>query len=895
MRFSVEKLRWGLLVGGGSLLLLLVGLLGYSRYRAVRAWKSVLARSGATLTRETNGFTYSQSLGGRTVFTLHAAKAVQAKDGKYALHDVSLLLYRQAQGPPDRIYGSEFEYDDKSGVARALGEVQMDLQAPGALHHSGTNGGATRAEVPAGLPADQRSEPHEPESEPETVHVKTSGLVYVRKLGVAATDQDVEFRYGAMQCHARGAEFDSEQSTVHLLSDVQMNGEVRGTALTLIAARADLDRNANVATLSRPEMRSQEGSAGSATAVLHLTASGLVQSAEASGEVHATRGTESLHAARAVAELSPESTLREARFSGGVTFADENKAQPMQGHAQAVLASFGPHGAPRSVIAEGDVFMQAIRASSGASGPGSLRREISGQRVETQFAAAGDKAKPALRELKIDGQAHLSGESYVQAKAEGSTAKGVREQAPKPGGLARTQVSADALLVTFVPGPSGRPQPETLTGTGRTAIEQALPGGAARRSTGDRLSMRFTGANEVPFLNTGPRRGVRSSAAEVQLTYAVQEGHATLRSVSWRGSHAASKPGERPSEKPSEEVTEGTAQRVEFDDGKHRVSLAGQAHLWSVEDDLTATRVDLDSDTGDAQAEGPVRVTLVSGTSHEKAPVAAATHIAASQASFLRASNVAEFHGTATEPVRLWQGGSQLEAAIVVVDRVHNSLSARPQTADGLIRAVFVGGRPGAEKPGEQERVEKATVPKATAAVKKQATSGDRLPPAGSALLVTSSRLEYSGLTREATFSGGVRTNGALGEARSQTAVVFLWPIAREAQPGEAKKTSETQRAPAEGLLGGAVEKVVLAGKVQMEQPGRYGSGEQLLYTAATSSFVLTGAPGRPPRIVDAAQGSVTGTTLLFRTGDNTVVVAGDSARTAAATERVRTELNLHP
>ena len=98
MRLSIERLRWGLLIGGGSLLLLLAGLLGYSRYRAVRAWKNVLARSGATLTRETNGFSYSQSLGGRTVFTLHAAKAIQASNGKYALHDVSLLLYRQADG-----------------------------------------------------------------------------------------------------------------------------------------------------------------------------------------------------------------------------------------------------------------------------------------------------------------------------------------------------------------------------------------------------------------------------------------------------------------------------------------------------------------------------------------------------------------------------------------------------------------------------------------------------------------------------------------------------------------------------------------------------------------------------------------------------------------------------
>ena len=91
------------------------------------------------------------------------------------------------------------------------------------------------------------------------------------------------------------------------------------------------------------------------------------------------------------------------------------------------------------------------------------------------------------------------------------------------------------------------------------------------------------------------------------------------------------------------------------------------------------------------------------------------------------------------------------------------------------------------------------------------------------------------------------------------------------------------------------MEKIVLSGKVQLEERGRYGSGEQLLYTAANSSFVLTGTPGQPPRIVDTAQGSITGATLLFRTGDNMVVVAGNSAHPGGVDGRVRTELNLHP
>ena len=40
-----------------------------------------------------------------------------------------------------------------------------------------------------------------------------------------------------------------------------------------------------------------------------------------------------------------------------------------------------------------------------------------------------------------------------------------------------------------------------------------------------------------------------------------------------------------------------------------------------------------------------------------------------------------------------------------------------------------------------------------------------------------------------------------------------------------------------------SLEKIVMSGAVKVEQPGRTATGEQLLYTAATGEFVLTGTP----------------------------------------------------
>ena len=93
-------------------------------------WNRILARNGINLQRETNGFTYSQSSHGRTVFTLHASKARPEGKNQWVLQDAVLILYGREPGRDDRIYGKQFEYDQDAGVLRALGEVHMDLQAP---------------------------------------------------------------------------------------------------------------------------------------------------------------------------------------------------------------------------------------------------------------------------------------------------------------------------------------------------------------------------------------------------------------------------------------------------------------------------------------------------------------------------------------------------------------------------------------------------------------------------------------------------------------------------------------------------------------------------------------------------------------------------------------------
>ena len=80
-----------------------------------------------------------------------------------------------------------------------------------------------------------------------------------------------------------------------------------------------------------------------------------------------------------------------------------------------------------------------------------------------------------------------------------------------------------------------------------------------------------------------------------------------------------------------------------------------------------------------------------------------------------------------------------------------------------------------------------------------------------------------------------------------------------------------------DGFLGGSVDRLIAAGDVEIDQPGRHGMGEQMVYTASDQMFVLTGTRDAPPKIEDEVRGTVTGESIRFHAGDDSVVVVGES------------------
>ena len=219
------------------------------------------------------------------------------------------------------------------------------------------------------------------------------------------------------------------------------------------------------------------------------------------------------------------------------------------------------------------------------------------------------------------------------------------------------------------------------------------------------------------------------------------------------------------------------------------------------------------------------------------------------------------------------RGRRRWRRRICSLDRGKDSLQAWPAAPTGVVRSVFASaGNPkgGEGSAGAGTKAQKGKLP----------VTNERV------VRVTSARLDYSGVSHEAVFTGGVLAEGEDGQVRAQRGVAFLTPKQPAAAEAPAAKAEGAKGQP--DPVGSSLERIVMSGGVKVEQPGRTATGDQLLYTAATGEFVLTGTPGHPPHVVDDKQGSITGATLLFRSPDSTIVVAGEPA-----SRRVHTETTM--
>jgi lipopolysaccharide export system protein LptA len=194
---------------------------------------------------------------------------------------------------------------------------------------------------------------------------------------------------------------------------------------------------------------------------------------------------------------------------------------------------------------------------------------------------------------------------------------------------------------------------------------------------------------------------------------------------------------------------------------------------------------------------------------------------------------------------------------VLELSRPHATLSAHGPAGDAAtVNAVFTGS------PSSSQATPAANPARASSPARASQPSVVRLQ---------SRTLFYAENDHKAVFSGAVVAQTSSGLMHANFMDVYFAPAAGAQPPGKPPPSSQ-------------VSKIVARGGVELEQPGRKGTGEELTYTSADGKFLLTGSSTAPPRLTDQVRGTVTGNALIFNDRDDSVVVSGGASKAVTQT-----------
>jgi lipopolysaccharide export system protein LptA len=836
MRNGVARLRFWLAGSAFLLLAVIVGYIAHGRYVSYLRHFKVPLPPDVNIVREAGGWTYSRANGSRTLYTIHAAGFQQGKNGKTALHEVSVVLFGRNGDRHDRVSGHDFEYDEKNGVLRALGQVHIDLQSAQAAKAIAQDGQASTVEGPAG------GKP----SALDVVHVTTSDLVYLEKLGIAATSDDVDVQAGQMKGHARGADYSSDSGMLMLHSAVTFSGVSGGHNVRITAAQAQLEQPTQVARLTNATYESEGRSLAAEHAVLHRRPDGTLSAVDAHGNVTLTDRDAKAVARAADLQMNAAGQPASAVLSGGVNYVGNAPLRQVRADANEARIGFagGARRAPDHAVFTGAVhILDLFRPDRAVETWNS--REVKADKLET-WMTPGPSGAMQLRNAAATGQARLA--LVDSAGAAGGA------------GSDTTEIAASELKATMSHDGTATAL-DQLTGHGHTVLTQVTRTGVQQTSTGDTLDARFAAS---PRSGVGPRRASAGTPASSSLSSAVQQGHVTMTRRIPPHLDAGKK-------QVGEELQHAVADRAAYDGTTDRLTLSGAVRMSDAASTLWARQVEMDRATGDAHAMGPVKVDYIGEPGSSKQP-GDAMHIMAERADVDGANSSATFFGS---PVRLWQSGNQIQAPEVQLERDTKRLVARGRgdaaANSSTVRTILMGGP---ESGGGGQGGAVAVQPRCGVAKPVSADASAAHGTAASVVRIASGGLVYSGLTHELEFTDGVRADTPDATVRAARATAFL--------SGERGAQSS---APAS--FKGGLNKIVASGAVGVARPGTHASGEKLVYDAATRIFVLSGSGGEPAKATDA-RGTTTAAAFRFNACDDTLDAMGEAP--GATTQRVDTD-----
>jgi lipopolysaccharide export system protein LptA len=820
-----------LVLGAGVLLLAaLVVFLALGKWKNPFNRRDLPQRLGIEIQQEANGVTYTQAHGGHTLFKIHASKVVQLKKGNALLHDVKIELYGADGSRVDRIEGGEFEYDQQAGTAKATGPVEITLMRPGvapaiapkAAPMQVEGGKLKGAPVASAAEVAARGE----------IHVKTSGLTFDQKSGVATTSQHVDFSMVQATGSSMGATYDSQKGLLVLDRAVELSTQ-RGAEMVVIHAQhGEFERDSQLCRLHAVTAGYQGGEATTGDAKILFRENGSAVRLDAMNGFMLTTATGGrLAAPTGRMDFDEHNQPRHGHLEGGVTMDSVSdtagRRRQMHGIAPTAELEFNAKGYLRHAHLEQGVTMDSEEQS-----------EPSGQRLRLSR-----RWRSPIADMEFRDSGHGQIELGAVHGAGGVVVTGESQRGKGP--VVPSRLSADQVTGVF-----GSASVLTgLNGTGHASIEETTETGTRQTTSGDRLEAHFASSAE-PGAKPGARSG---SGTEAQIQSATVEGHVVL--VQCPAQKANAKPGS-----PPPGPLRATAGRADYAGAGEWLHLTLNPRVEDGALQLTAGKVDVSRASGDAFAHGNVKASWTdAGAERNGQPGRPAgsvalggqgpAHIVAAEAQLRHAVGGTTGEATFRGQARLWQQANSVTAPVIVLDRERQTLVAHTTDAAEPVRAVLVSVA-------------------GTAAGK---DAGKSSQP--SVIRVRGGDLKYSDAERKAVMHSGV-LGTVVAETGTATSVsneveVTLLPAGKNT----GKDGGQAQ-----------VDHMTASGHVVLTSEGRRGTGEQLIFTSATGEYVLTGTAATPPRMFDPARGTVSGEALIFHGRDDSVSIEGGRRKTKTET-----------
>jgi lipopolysaccharide export system protein LptA len=625
MAVSIPRLRIWFAVMALATVAVVAGFYVEARFAMRSALKKLPGKVGIDIQQTSEGFTLSKSEGGRTLFTIHASKATQFKQGGRAeLHDVNIIVYGQKTDRFDQIYGNDFEYDPQAGTVVSKGEVHIDLEG-------NTEGQKLDVQAPP-------REMHNP------IHLRTEGMIFNQKTGLAETDGVIDFRVPQATGTAVGAIYDSKKNELTLRSAIDIQTEGKQPE-HIQAVHGMITKEPRLLTMDSVQMSGGERKLLADHAIVNLGADNSVQHVYADGNVRVSNvGGMQVRAPHAEMMLGANNTVESALFSGGVDF--ESDQQGASGHSGEMLMRFATvarKGAPKAATqhAAQHVAQSATQAVSQEKGSATatLLQTIDARQGVTlrQAPKATSKNPQALAMTSNAMRFALSGGRLLSsAQTQGPGHIVISSAAPKSAGE-QTLIDAQHFTADF--GEQNRLH--TVHGTGAVHVTSHVPGQPDKVSTSDTAVAQFTPEGDVSRV--------------------IQEGNFRFK----EGQSSKNELGGRTS----------FAERANYSPLDDSVTLQGNPRIVDGGMTVTADSIRLLRRSGEAFAVGNVKSTYSELKLQPNGALLATAdpiHVTAHAMNALQSSGLAHYTGGA----RLWQGSNIVEGQTIDFDQKARTILA---------------------------------------------------------------------------------------------------------------------------------------------------------------------------------------------------------------------------